>query len=164
MKTPIALLVLVIALVPAACGGDDESPSGTGGTATAEQGDIGVETTLGETDRGVATGGGGRNSRKLVGKDAAVIRIEAAPKGAAYLTEHVTVEAGEALLHFENPQLEPHDTDLESVDGELIADMETIGGGYADVPIKDLEPGEYVFYCSVPGHREAGMEGTVTVE
>ena len=27
----------------------------------------------------------------------------------------------------------------------------------------DLAAGDYVFYCDVPGHRAAGMEGTLTV-
>ena len=25
------------------------------------------------------------------------------------------------------------------------------------------QAGDYVFYCTIPGHREAGMEGVVTV-
>ena len=35
--------------------------------------------------------------------------------------------------------------------------------GSGVVHIKVYEPGEYVFYCSVPGHRELGMVGTLIV-
>lgn len=147
-----ALLVSLLAMAGAfGCGGDDEE------NQTKLDPRAGIE-----TENGVAVGGGGRVS--TVEEGASEIRVKAAPEGLAYTTDHVTIEAGETLLHFENPQTAPHDLDLETADGELIADMETIGGGYADVPIRDLEPGEYVFFCSVPGHREAGMEGTVTVE
>lgn len=155
-KPVVALLAFALALpAPLACGGEE------GTTASRSETTTRVETVLGTAD-GVATGGGGRVS--TVEEGASEIRVVAAPQGLAYETKHVTIEAGETLLHFENPQSAPHDLDLETVEGKLIADMETVGEGYADVPIRDLEPGEYVFFCSVPGHREAGMEGTVTVE
>jgi plastocyanin len=38
----------------------------------------------------------------------------------------------------------------------------TFTGGSKAVTLK-LKPGKYTFYCSVPGHRQAGMEGTLTV-
>jgi uncharacterized cupredoxin-like copper-binding protein len=38
----------------------------------------------------------------------------------------------------------------------------TFRGGSKTLTLS-LKPGTYVFYCSVPGHRQAGMEGTLTV-
>ena len=35
--------------------------------------------------------------------------------------------------------------------------------GQSDELKVDLEPGEYTIYCDIPGHREGGMEGTITV-
>ena len=35
--------------------------------------------------------------------------------------------------------------------------------GESDELKVDLKPGEYTIYCDIPGHREAGMEGTITV-
>jgi uncharacterized cupredoxin-like copper-binding protein len=41
--------------------------------------------------------------------------------------------------------------------------LEVTGSGSNDTKKIDLEPGKYTFYCDIPGHREAGMEGTLTV-
>lgn len=156
------LLFLLAAATASGCGGGGEEETKEKETSNAAAGpDTRVPAGGRETADGVAVGGGGRVS--TVYPDASKIRIKAAPEGLAYTTDHVESEAGETLLRFENPQTTPHDVDLEDADGNPVADMELIGGGYADVPIDDLRPGEYTFYCSVPGHREAGMEGTLTV-
>jgi uncharacterized cupredoxin-like copper-binding protein len=36
--------------------------------------------------------------------------------------------------------------------------------GQSDQLKVDLKPGKYTFFCDIPGHREAGMEGTITVQ
>ncbi|WP_052666025.1 plastocyanin/azurin family copper-binding protein [Nitriliruptor alkaliphilus] len=53
-----------------------------------------------------------------------------------------------------------HDLNIDEVDFHLVADVdETAVGG-----LEFGEPGTYVAYCSVPGHRDAGMEMEVTVD
>ena len=155
-RASVALLVLLaLAIAFTACGGGDSTGTGESSDSTRVENPPSLQP-------GVAEGGGGRVS--TVGEGASEISVEVVPHGLAYKQHEVTIEAGETLLHLENPQGVVHDLDLEDSNGKLIADMETIGRGYADVPIEDLKPGEYTFYCSVPGHREAGMEGKVIVE
>ena len=48
-------------------------------------------------------------------------------------------------------------------DGNDIGGTEMIPPGESTTFTVDLEPGEYVFYCSVGNHRAMGMEVTVTV-
>ena len=45
-----------------------------------------------------------------------------------------------------------------SVQGNMVS-----SGGVSTVTVADLKPGTYTFYCSVPGHEQAGMKGTLTV-
>jgi uncharacterized cupredoxin-like copper-binding protein len=46
---------------------------------------------------------------------------------------------------------------------ELNIDVDIAPGATEQVVI-NAPPGEYEFYCNVPGHKEAGMVGTLTVE
>jgi len=51
---------------------------------------------------------------------------------------------------------------IEDTDGDDVVASARLGE--TDRGGVELEPGEYVFYCDVPGHRAGGMEGTLTVE
>ena len=55
----------------------------------------------------------------------------------------------------------PHNVEVEGNGVEEVSD--TISEGSTELTVT-LEPGEYEFYCAIPGHREGGMEGTLTVE
>jgi plastocyanin len=69
--------------------------------------------------------------------------------------------AGKVTLVMENPSPLEHNI---AVRGDGLDEKgEVVGQGERSEVTVDLEPGEYEFYCSVPGHEEAGMKGTLTV-
>jgi uncharacterized cupredoxin-like copper-binding protein len=47
--------------------------------------------------------------------------------------------------------------------GKTLGATPVFTGGTKAVTL-NLKPGTYKFFCSVPGHRQAGMEGTLTVK
>jgi plastocyanin len=52
-----------------------------------------------------------------------------------------------------------------SIEGEGVAESgDTVEAGADSTVTADLQPGTYSYYCPVGQHRQAGMEGTLTVE
>ncbi|HVY97715.1 MAG TPA: plastocyanin/azurin family copper-binding protein [Solirubrobacterales bacterium] len=144
-KAAVALVLALAALGLVACGG--------GGSTTSE-------TTANEAP---SETGGGTAEGKSSGS-AGTIDFEADPNGGLeYTTTKATAKAGKVTIDFTNPQPLPHDVAIEDSEGETIAKTNTIAEG-SDSTTAELKPGNYTFYCTVPGHREAGMEGTLVVK
>lgn len=78
----------------------------------------------------------------------------------AWSTNELTVQPG-ATIQVTNTGLLQHDF---TVDELGIAEDLPNGEPVTITIPADAQPGQYVFYCSVPGHREQGMEGTLTIE
>ena len=136
----VLLTALALVVAVAACGGDDD--------------DEGSEEPAAE-ETTTEDGGGG-------GGDAVTIMLAADPGGAlAFDQTELTAAAGEVTIEFMNESGLPHNVEVEGNGIEEVS--ETITEGSTSLTLT-LEPGEYEFYCAVPGHREGGMEGTLTVE
>ena len=150
----VALAIAIASLGLVACGGDDDTTSG--GAETQAEGTT-------EAGGGEASGGGGEAEGGTAGSGA-VIDFET-PEGSdlAYTTDTASAKAGADTINFTNVQSIPHDVAIEDDGGETVAQTEVISEGSDSVKAK-LEPGSYTFFCTIPGHREAGMEGTLTVE
>ena len=152
MRKPLLILAAVLAclaLVAVGCGGDDNDDSGGGGGSGDSSGaaDTGADT--GEA----TTGGGGGGATKL--------KLTADAGGALKFDKtELTAKPGKVTITMDNPSDVPHAVEVEGKGVE--EETKTVTGGTADVTV-DLKAGKYEFYCPVDGHRQAGLEGTLTV-
>jgi plastocyanin len=112
----------------------------------------------GEEPVGKTEGEGGGEA----GGAATTLQLEASETALEFDTTQLSAKAGEVTIDFKNPSAIPHNVVIEE-DGKELAGFEPISEG-EESETAELEPGTYTFFCSVPGHREAGMEGTLTVE
>jgi len=90
------------------------------------------------------------------------LTLSADTSALAFDKKSLTAKAGKVLLAFDNPSPIPHDVAIEQ-DGKEIAVTPEITESSVSLSA-DLKPGDYTFLCTVPGHAEAGMEGTLTVK
>jgi plastocyanin len=138
-----ASAVLVVAALAvfglAACGGDD---------------DDGGDTTAAAPATTTAPAGGGGSTVDI-----------STPSGTdlAYEQKDASATAGSVTINFDNQQSLQHDVKVEDSAGTELGGTDLVSSGTATGTV-DLQAGTYTFFCSVPGHREAGMEGTLNVK
>ena len=136
----LALLFALLALAAvgvAACGGDDDDDG---------------ETTEAATETTTTSDGG------------ASVSLTANPDGElAYEESTLSAPAGTVTIEFDNPASIGHDVVVEDQNATEITRTDVITGDMATA-VGEFEAGDYTYYCSVDGHRDAGMEGTLTVE
>lgn len=151
MKPSLKLLAVPLAvgaLVFAGCGGDDSSDDNSGDTTA-------TQTQPAENNANADANGGTAGQ---------VLALAADPSGAlAYDTTELSAKSGDVTLDFTNESPVAHDVVIEDADGNEVGATDVITGQSTTTEFK-VKPGDYTFYCSLPGHEEGGMKGTLTVK
>ncbi len=142
-----ALLFAAALAVLAAGGGGEDGGGGTAATTSP------AETTEATETAGETTDGGSETEAQSITATEGDFFIE---------LNDDSLTAGSYEIEVVNEGDATHDLVVER-DGEDVAASDQIGPGESSTFEVDLEPGEYVFYCSVANHRAMGMEVTVTV-
>jgi uncharacterized cupredoxin-like copper-binding protein len=144
-RTLSAAAVVVVALAVAGCGSSSKKSSSTQSAAPA--------TTTTQATPAPSSGGGG----------GAKLKVSADPSGQLKFDKtSLTAKAGKVTLTESNPSSVPHGIALEGQGQDK--DGPTGGQGSTSSVTLTLKPGKYQFYCPVPGHKQAGMQGTLTVQ
>jgi plastocyanin len=151
--TSVAALAAAGALL-AGCGNDDSSSSGSSGGGGGYGSQAPAETTTSATTAAPAASSGGGLAIKAVERG-----------GLSFDPKALTADAGTVTITMDNPSgdSQPHAISVEGPGGVDASGEIAQPGGTSKVTLNQLQPGKYTFYCPVGSHREAGMEGTLTV-
>jgi uncharacterized cupredoxin-like copper-binding protein len=104
----------------------------------------------------VPQAGGGPTATEKNG----TIAIPADPNGQlAFQTKQATGQPGQITIAMQNKSGTPHDI---VIDGK--GKGEVVQNGGTSKFAANFPAGRYTYYCSVPGHRQAGMQGTLTIK
>jgi plastocyanin len=131
---------IIVSLALVACGSSSKSSSSSTSTPAPAGGPT-------------AGGGGG----------ASTLKVAADPSALKFDTSSLSAKAGKVTVDFNNPSAIGHDVVIEDQSGKELAKTNVIQQSKATTTA-NLQPGTYTFFCSVDSHRQAGMEGTLTVK
>jgi cytochrome c oxidase subunit 2 len=155
---PAALSAVLAASLLAACGGDDDDSANAGMSAD-ESGNQSTTTEAHEGD-GMEMDDGEMNHDEAPNPVAPGAReIDVDATSFEFGPPEIDIRAGEDVAIVLSADDIEHDFVIDELDTHISAGPgETAEGG-----LRVDEAGRYTFYCSVSGHREAGMEGTLVV-
>ncbi len=106
-----------------------------------------------ETTDASPKGADGHGESSAVAEDARHIQV--AGRSFEFVPDEIAVTEGDDIAIVLRSEDSLHDFTIDEFDAHIAAEGGDVGvGGF-----RAGEPGEYTFYCSVEGHREAGMEG-----
>ena len=145
-----AALSVALAALLAVAGCGSSSSGGSSSTSTTPA------TPTSSSSSSTTTGAGAAKGEAL--------SLEANHEGELkYNKTSLTAKAGKVSIDMTNMSPLAHNVTVESSSGAILGATPTFQGGSKTLTL-NLKPGTYKFFCSVPGHRMAGMEGTLTVK
>jgi plastocyanin len=87
------------------------------------------------------------------------VKLAADPSGQLkFDVSQLTAKAGKVTIDFTNDSQVGHNVQIEGPGDKDLGGTSTITGSSTTATVT-IPAGTYTFYCSVPGHRQAGMQG-----
>ena len=134
----LAIAPVAVALVIAGCGG------GSSGSSTAAM-----------TSSSSSSSSGGQGQ---------LLKLTADPGGQLrFDTAKLTAKPGKVTIRMANPSSAGMDHGIAVEGNGVDSDGPTVAPGNRSSLTVTLKKGTYLYYCPVPGHKQAGMKGTLTV-
>jgi plastocyanin len=155
------LSVATLAIGVAACGGSSSSSS-TASSSPAAAATTSSSAATSSSSSAPATSSSSAAAPAAGGST--VLTLAANPGGMLMFTKKtLTAKAGKVTIQFTNNSPIGHNLTIQQgTNGTVVGATPTFMGGTKTLTVT-LKAGKYTFYCSVPGHRAAGMQGTLTV-
>jgi plastocyanin len=110
-----------------------------------------------------ASSGGNQQAPQQPGNVEALDVSSPSDGSLVYQPNGLQAKPGNVEITYDNPSPVPHSIAVATANGNVIAQVQPFTNGKQTVALNGLKPGKYVFYCTVPGHREAGMQGDLTI-
>jgi plastocyanin len=150
-KLGLVTMLAVCAVVALGCGDDSDDEGG---------GDSGG----GGSSAGYGSNGADKEKQKAGGASGgSQLKLTADPGGALKFDKtSLSTKPGKVTVVLDNPSDVPHAIEVEGKGVE--EEGKTVGKGGVSKVTADLKPGEYEYYCPVGDHKQAGMEGALTVK